>query len=68
MKKFIVTVFKTEIYSTDIEVEAENEEDAITMAAVHTVENEVPWLFEEEEIDADILWSKNETSNEAHPK
>jgi len=47
MPKFIVTVYKTEIYSTDIEIEAPTLDQAESMAEDDAKRLSLDWHYEE---------------------
>ncbi len=52
MKKFIVTVTKMESYSTDIEIEAGDEDEAVAIALSEAQEsNGIEWRYWESEFD-----------------
>lgn len=59
MKKFVVTLYRTEIYSADLEVEAEDEEAAIKEAKTQEPKLGLPWTLEQSELDFDIISSLN---------
>lgn len=61
MRKFLVTVWKTETYSTKVEVEADNELDAMTVAEEEASEDpDIIWGYCESTIEADILEELND--------
>jgi hypothetical protein len=52
MKKYTVTVIKTDTYSADIEVEAENEDEALEVATEAALNEEGHnWRYWESEFD-----------------
>lgn len=63
MKKFIVTIWKTETYSCDLNVQAETEEAAREIAhqRLDTIpDEEFDWSYEDGDINIDV-WTLSKT-------
>jgi hypothetical protein len=65
--KYIVTVWKTETYRTEVEVEAINEDEAMESARADVIDREnVNWEFIEGDIEPDMVEEVSDETGSYH--